>query len=141
MLCSCKEVTIFVDNHIMDNEIWDKNSNIAFEIEVKHPGEYTVDFLLQYTSKFPFTNLWTTLNVCDSIYCSILKDTVNFKLDNSFPQAFGNEQTFKNHKLHSSKVYKLNKGKTHFIFEHQMQDTLLKGIRNIGIIIKKYGEE
>ena len=136
-LLSCEEKAVYESFASLDNEEWLIGHPVTFEAELPEKGEYDITLYVRHTTDYELANLWCFLQVTDSTG-HVRRDSVNILLAEPDGRWIGDGHTLKNvgHPL-TSLPMPAEAGKYTFSVEQGMRTRALKGVRDVGVVIRK----
>lgn len=136
---SCNHTTAFEEYKILKDEEWCINTPARFEIGITEAGTYNLCTGIRHTTDYEMANLWCFITISDSSSV-ILRDTLNFILAEPDGRWLGKGFTLKNMEKPLKKNIHFQPGNYTCEIEQGMRIKCLKGIKNIGFIVKKAEE-
>ena len=142
VLTSCRNDIVYSQFHsisypngtITSSENWHMDSVVRFDFPIPDTTvDYTMTIYLRHTEHYPYQNIW--LFAGDSLHC----DTINSFLADDRGRWYGNHQ----HGLIETSVFiganrHFSRTDSNYIsIQHAMRDTLLHGVLDIGLEIRK----
>ena len=131
---SCHRDVVFSRFHPIPSEKWSADSvlHFCYTITDNEPS-YRVLFYLRHTERYPYQNMW--LFVGDSLH----RDTIEFYLADDRGQWLGDRH---NGSIEMSVLLEDDKrfaapGTYQLDFQHGMRDSLLRGVTDVGLEIRK----
>lgn len=132
---SCHSHVFEEYRHIPD-EKWCVQDIVRFKFEIPEKGRYRLFSGIRHTTDYEMANLWCFVRVSDSLR-TIFQDTLNIKLAEPDGRWLGDGFNIKTIEKELNKQPYLPKGKYTCEIEQGMRIPCLKGIKNIGLIVKK----
>lgn len=139
LMNSCDPSRVFDENKAIENNAWDMNNKLVFEIEIPDPSiSYNVYLNVRNAGWYPFSNLFVFINTQlpdgkltrDTAEC-VLADKDGRWLGDGLGDIWDNRILFR-------KNFKFSQGgKYVFTLEHGMRVNPLPGIADAGIRIEK----
>ena len=136
---ACNNNTLFMGNNPVNEDGWEKNQPLVFEIPVADTtGLHTMHFLLRHTTDYPFSNLYVFLDIefpdnrimRDTLEC-ILADRTGKWTGKGFGRIKSSEYLFRDN------VWFPDSGTYTIRIRHGMRTNPLPGISDAGIMIRK----
>lgn len=127
-LNACIGRTVYSNIHDTNISGWHKDSVITFTIPAPDQTQpYEIELLVRHTENYPYQNMWIFLD----------KDTIEFYLADDRGLWLGNKKNgLVEMPVLIESNYTFQKDTLTMHVKHGMRDELLKGISNIGIIVK-----
>ena len=135
----CSHQPVYERYYDVSHQTWDMNDTARFEVEMTDTlGHYDVLLHIRHTNDYPYQNLWlftrsmapdSSLAV-DTLSCYLADNTGQWLSDQTF-------STFDMPLLYMENIRFPKKGMYQFEIRQGMRDSLLQGIRNIGLSIVK----
>ena len=134
LLMACHKDVVYSEFREIENVKWHQDSVMRYEFEITDTlSEYTLLLYVRHTETYPYQNMW--LFVGDAAK----EDTIEFFLADDRGRWLGNG---KNGLIEMPVLYE-----QHFRFAHNglyqltvrqgMRDSLLRGISDVGLVVKK----
>jgi len=135
---SCNKDIVFCDFQSVPDKNWNKQSEFLFQFDLNDASvPYNISLQLRNNAFYPFQNLWIfseTYNSSEIIIC----DTIEYRLVDEFGKWTGNGISLFQNQFPLQTNYHFPDSGTYTIrICHGMPDERLKGIENIGLLIKK----
>lgn len=136
---ACSDSRIVYENfRSLSPEIWNRDSCITFNAEIAEPGNYTLGIYIRHSTDYKLSNLSCILQVYhpDS---NKLSDTVDITLIKPSGEWYGQGGTgFKTLFVPLPKEYTFDStGMYEIVLRHRMREKELKGIKNMGVTIRR----
>ena len=135
--CSCAGNIVFSNYSQIDNSLWEKGEEYAFNVDIEDTQQvYEMSILVRNNEDFAYQNLW--LSVTHEHNGKIRQDTLNlFLLDEEGKwRGRGLRNTYDNNLIWRS-YYRFDEAGSHiFRIQHLMRTDILQGIERIGIEIE-----
>lgn len=139
-LClGCHSGVLFEEYKNIPDEEWCISHTVRFNIEIPEDGTYDLSTGIRHTTDYEMANLWCFIQVSDSARV-LFRDTLNIKLAEPDGRWLGNGFTLKSIEKELNKNPHLTQGKYTCEIEQGMRIECLKGIKNVGFIVKKREE-
>ena len=136
-LLSCNKDIVYNDFRPVPDKKWDKSYGFVFEFDLKDASiPYDITLQLRNSVYYPYQNLWILFDQFhqDEILC---KDTIEYRLVNDFGRWTGNGITLYQNQFPLRSNYHFPDTGTYTItIRHGMIDARLKGIENVGLLIR-----
>ena len=128
----------YPDGTITSSENWHMDSIVRFDFPIPDTTlDYTMTIYLRHTEHYPYQNIW--LFAGNSLH----RDTINSFLADDRGRWYGNHQqglietsVFIGENRHFSRT-----DSNYVEIQHGMRDTLLHGVMDIGLEIRRNGKE
>lgn len=133
---SCHSNILFQEYKTIPDEEWCINHPLRFQIEIPEDGTYDLCTGIRHTTDYEMANLWCFIQVRDSSRV-IFRDTLNIKLAEPDGRWLGNGFSLKSIEKQLNKKPHLSPGTYTCEIEQGMRMQCLKGIKNVGLSIKK----
>lgn len=142
VFCSCNTKQVFNDTIDFENETWDKDSVVSFNVEIADTNAlYDVVFTVTNSDDYPFANLYVFTDISSDTLL-YLRDTIEFILSSQDGEwlgtgLFGYTNEFNLHsKIHFPKV-----GTYTFSYEQAMRcanaECSINGIQSVSFSLNK----
>ncbi len=136
-LClSCHSDILFEEYRNIPDEEWCISNTVRFRIEIPEDGTYEFFSGIRHTTDYEMANLWCFIRVRDSARV-LFRDTLNMKLAEPDGRWLGDGFTIKSIEQQLNKKPCLTRGAYTCEIEQGMRMQCLKGIKNVGLIVKK----
>lgn len=136
VLYSCGDSFFYQDYKTLPEETWKPQERIAFEVNIPEKDTYSFVVCIRHTTDFESANLWCFLNLRDSLR-TLFTDTLNLKIAEKDGRWLGNGVLLKTLEYPLKKEILLPPGDYNIQLEPGMGKKELKGIRNVGLKIRK----
>ena len=136
-LTSCNRQMIYSHYENIDDEGWNRNDTICFEIPNNRDGSYTEILGLRTRGDYPFSNL--TLIICQhsNTQESINADTVNIETMSETGIPKGSGTNYRQIDIPLPTTVNLKAGDTLRVsIRHYMEREILPGITDVGVSLK-----
>lgn len=133
---SCNHNLLFEEYKNIPGEEWCISHIVRFNIDIPEAGTYDLYTGVRHTTDYEMANLWCFIKISDSTRV-LFRDTLNIKLAEPDGRWLGDGFTIKTIEKELNKATYLPKGKYTCDIEQGMRIQCLKGIKNIGFIVKK----
>lgn len=136
---SCSTLDIFEKSKSFPTQTWDSKDSVNFKFEITDTSNYyNFYFVLRHHEKYPYKNIWLSLNVVSP------KDTSNFKreftlADNSKWLGATTDDITDHRMIFNPQPIKLKKGTYSFTIKQIMRENPLPYIFSAGIRVQKVG--
>lgn len=131
----CTSSVIFEDYQNIPREKWEINSDIQFEVEIPQNGDYDFILCIRHTTDYEMANLWCFFAVADSSR-TLCQEPVNIRVAESDGKWTGKGNLLKTVEYPLPQPYSLHTGKYFISVKQGMRTPVLKGIKNIGLIVR-----
>lgn len=137
-LIGCSDPTLlYQDYQVVSDEEWCMNHPVSFSFTLPETENCELTLSIRHTTDYEMANLWCFLNVCDSTG-SIFRDTIDLKLAEADGKWLGEGNTIKTIERPLKHPLLLPQGNYTVNIEQGMRIKCLKGIKNVGVKIRKY---
>ncbi|MDP4186197.1 MAG: gliding motility lipoprotein GldH [Bacteroidota bacterium] len=139
LLVSCDPNRTYEKYQKVDKNGWHQDSTIYFAVDISDTVNlYNLYVNIRNKGNYPNSNLWLFLTVTPPKGKSIT-DTVEFNLADIHGKWMGKGlgDLYDSQHLYKGKVFFPTAGTYRFKIQHGMRETLLPGIRDVGIRIEK----
>jgi len=135
---SCGRDTVFNQYQPVQHKIWDKQSEYFFTFRISDNNiPYNIFIQVRNNSLYPYQNLWLFCEEKRPDGVSV-RDTTEFMLADDFGKWTGNGITlFQNSFLYKQACLFPDTGQYTIAIRQGMREDELKGIEDIGLVIKK----
>ena len=137
-LVACNDNTVYNKYVAIENRTWDKNSEYFFNFTIAdNTIPYDISVKLRNNNMYPFKNLWL---FCDMKLPngSLTNDTLYMTLADDFGKWTGNGiSIYQNEFTLRQNFHFPDTGQYTIVFRQGMRENRLKGIEDIGLIIKR----
>lgn len=136
-LCSCGAKTMYADFQPVPMTGWQEDSVLTYAIDVDDTvNAYDVVLCVRHTESYPYQNMWL---FCSFGKDSIAHDTIEFFLADDRGRWLGNGR---NKWVEMPVLYEQNyhfpdTGQYVFTIQHGMRDESLRGVSDVGVIIRQ----
>ncbi len=138
---SCNQNDVYFKYQQVPKSGWHKDSLLSFDFKTSNENDlYNVYLHLRHDEKYPYQNIWLLLTVKNRENF-LQNDTLEIKLSDPFGNRIGVGKSIKEiTTLHEQNIAFSDSGFYHLDVKHGMSDSLLQGIKEIGIRIEKVVE-
>ena len=138
LLAACSSDIVYGRFVSIPSEEWHMDSVVRFDYSiVDTTTDYSIVVYVRHTERYPYQNIW--LFAGDSSHC----DTIGCYLADDRGRWLGDKQhgLLEMPVFIEEKVHFQDTGKYVMTIQHGMRDTVLRGVMDIGLEIKRYGQE
>ncbi len=135
-LCISCHAYLFEEYQNIPDEEWCIRNPIRFKIDIPEDGTYELLSGIRHTTDYEMANLWCFIKISDSTRV-LFRDTLNIKLAKPDGRWLGDGFTIKSIEKELNKKTYLTQGEYTCEIEQGMRMQCLKGIKNVGLIVKK----
>ena len=135
-LCISCHAYLFEEYQNIPDEEWCIRNPIRFKIDIPEDGTYELLSGIRHTTDYEMANLWCFIKISDSTRV-LFRDTLNIKLAKPDGRWLGDGFTIKSIEKELNKKPYLTQGEYTCEIEQGMRMQCLKGIKNVGLIVKK----
>ncbi len=138
---SCNQNDVYFKYQQVPKSGWHKDSLLAFDFKTSNENDlYNVYLHLRHDEKYLYQNMWLLLSLKNRENF-LQNDTLEIKLSDPFGNRIGVGKSIKEiTTLHEQNIAFSDSGFYHLDVKHGMSDSLLQGIKEIGIRIEKVVE-
>jgi gliding motility-associated lipoprotein GldH len=139
VFASCMPKKEFEAYKTLDTDGWDKDSLVVFPVELNDTtGSHNLYLNVRNSSNYGFSNLWLFISI-KAPDGRVVTDTLQFWLADTSGKWLGSGigDLFDNQFLYKENIFFPIPGTYEFSVQQGMRANKLKGIRDIGISIKK----
>lgn len=138
---SCSRNEVYFKYQQVPKSGWHKDSLLSFDFKTDNKNDlYDVYLHLRHDEKYLYQNMWLLLTVKNRENV-LQNDTLEIKLSDQFGKRIGVGKSIKEiTTLHEQNIAFSDSGFYHLDVKHGMSDSLLQGIKEIGIRIEKVVE-
>ncbi len=142
-ILGCSDKTIFDSSYEVDELAWDFNKTLSYNIPIEDSLQpYDLMLNLKYRKTYPYRNIYffvdveapSKTNYRDTIEC-ILETPLGYSLGKVADDEVELELMYR-YNIHFPEI-----GLYNIRIQHAMRDTLLKGIKSVGVKLRKHIEE
>jgi len=135
---SCRNDVVFSSLQKVSGKAWKKDAVFLFHFEIKEPSiPYNISMQLRNNYAYPYQNIWLIFEQQRFSDLSI-KDTIEFRLVDDYGKWTGKGISLFQNQFPIREGYHFPDTGTYTIsVRHVMQDTLLQGIADIGLLIER----
>mgnify|MGYP001243234913 CR=1 FL=1 len=139
MTMSCHQNEVFFQYKNVSQQEWSKDSVMKFDVHISNkeiPHNFYIH--LRHNGNYPYQNIWLFLQQTNPDK-SVKKDSVEVYLADQYGKWLGTGTG----NLKEMQIFYQNKflfpdtGTYHFEITHGMRDSLLQGIKDVGVRIEK----
>lgn len=135
--CSCRQPEIFEDYRNIPDEEWQINDTVQFNADLPLNEEYDFQVGIRHTTDYEMANLWCFVIVRDSSGI-LVRDSLNIKIAEPDGRWIGKGNSIKTLEYPISRLnHALPAGSYSFAIVQGMRTRSLKGIKNVGLVIRK----
>ncbi len=129
LLCACDHATIYTHYQAVPINGWHQDSVLTFDFMVPDTtADYQVLINIRHTETYPYQNMWLFTN----------QDTIEFYLADDRGAWLGNGGNgYIEMPVLYEEAYHYSDTLQHISIRHGMRDSLLRGISDVGITVKK----
>lgn len=141
-LCACQPPEIYSAYHAIDSKGWAIDSAQDFTFDINDTAAtYQMLIYVRHNECYPYQNMWLIVDDTARHQCPL--DTIDFYLANNRGQWLGNNHTgfIEMPVLYISERRFATPGTYHIALQHAMRDSLLTGVLDMGLTIKKNGKK
>lgn len=131
----CFSSAIYEEYQNIPQEKWKINSDIQFEVEIPQNGKYDFILCIRHSTDYEMANLWCFLSIADSTR-TIYRDSANITVADTDGKWRGKGNLLKTLEYPLPVPYSLNTGKYVISVRQGMRIPVLKGIKNVGLIVR-----
>ena len=138
LFSSCKNDIVYSRFVPVSSEKWSIDSVASFEYAITDAApDYRMLVYVRHTERYPYQNMW--LFVGDSLH----RDTIEFYLADDRGQWLGNKHHgfIEMPVLLEENYHFADTGTYYMSIQHGMRDSVLRGITDIGLEIRRNGEK
>lgn len=138
---SCNQNDVYFKYQQVPKSGWHKDSLLSFDFKTSNENDlYNVYLHLRHDEKYLYQNMWLLLSLKNRENF-LQNDTLEIKLSDPFGNRIGVGKSIKEiTTLHEQNIAFSDSGFYHLDVKHGMSDSLLQGIKEIGIRIEKVVE-
>jgi len=135
---SCRNDVVFSSLQPITGHAWEKQAEFLFHVVIKEPSiPQTISLQLRNNHAYPYQNIWIIVEQAPFSDGS-LKDTIEYRLVDDYGKWTGKGLSLFQNQFPVRKDYHFPDTGTYTIqVRHAMQDVLLKGITDIGLLIER----
>lgn len=135
---SCSQNEVFFQYRAVPAKGWDKDSLLVFEYTIQDTvSAYDVFVHVRHYGNYPYQNFWLFMQNTDA-KGNTMKDTIECYLADDFGKWLGTGNAIKELPIYYKRQIHLpDSGTYHMTIGHGMRDSLLVGIKEIGLRIEK----
>ncbi|WP_251621013.1 gliding motility lipoprotein GldH [Odoribacter lunatus] len=133
---SCQPSYIFEKYNSIPDEEWCIHNIVRFHFSIQDSADYNLYAGIRHTMDYEMGNLWCFIKISDSTHV-LVRDTLNIKLAEPDGHWLGSGYTIKTKEEKIKKISSLPQGEYTCEIEQGMRMHCLKGVKDIGLIIKK----
>lgn len=134
LLISCDSRTAYMQYHAVPVTGWHQDSVLCYDVTITDTlATYSAIINVRHTEIYPYQNMWLFVG----------NDTIEFYLADDRGQWLGNSRstTFDMPVLYEEQLTFTHPGTYHYEIRHAMRDSLLRGVSDVGLTIRKNGKE
>ena len=136
-LFSCKEKAVYESFESLEGEEWQGGPPGLFVAEIPEKGDYDISLGIRHTTDYEMANLWCFLRVTD-VVGNGWKDSVDIRLAEPDGRWVGTGHSLKMLEYPLSILpMPVEAGKYTFTVVQGMRTQVLKGIKDVGLIIRR----
>lgn len=137
---ACHSSAVFEKYEELPEENWNRYKVIEFTTRIPDSGFYNVSLNIRHTTDYEMANLWCFISTRSQAEKQ-LKDTVNIKIAEPDGRWLGKGGSIKTveQNINRNPVY-LPQGEVKFRIEQGMRIEDMKGVRDVGIRVRKMND-
>jgi len=138
MIVSCNNETIYINSTNIDGNVWDYRDIVKYEFEIsENTSSKNISFFLRNDLNYSYRNIFLITSIyTDSL--TILSDTSQYTITDQYGRWLGKGRDKKDHYLQFEQAFTFpHNGKYYISIKHGMRENPLKGIRKLGVEIKR----
>lgn len=131
VLISCSNDIVYTEYRTLPLSGWDADSVLIFEVPITDTvNSYDIIVDIRHSTVYPYQNMWLFVNT----------DTIDFYLANQRGEWLGNGsgELREMPVLYKSDIRFDSAGTYNFSIIQAMRDKSLKGVRDVGLIVKRH---
>ncbi len=138
LLISCIDQDILLHEYsAIDNEEWNINDSLHFEVDsVMHSGKYETTLELRTNAKYPYRNISIVMTQSLRNGNNIISKTLNYDIVDAQGNKNGEGITYLTHRIPFCTMDLQNGDTIDITIKHNMQDNILPGITDVGVLIE-----
>lgn len=134
---SCRQPEIFEEYRNIPEEEWQIRDTVKFSADLPQKDEYDFRIGIRHTTDYEMANLWCFVMVCDSSGW-LVRDSLNIKIAEPDGRWIGKGNSIKTLEYPIARLNRtLPAGKYSFAIVQGMRTRSLKGIKNVGLIVRE----
>ncbi|MDR1756919.1 MAG: gliding motility lipoprotein GldH [Culturomica sp.] len=136
-LLSCKEEAVYESFESLEGEEWQVGHPVLFVAEIPEKGDYDISLGIRHTTDYEMANLWCFLRVADTVG-NLWKDSVDIRLAEPDGRWVGDGHSLKTLEYPLTTLpMPVEAGKYTFTVVQGMRTQALKGIKDVGLVIRR----
>ena len=138
MLVSCNHTAIFEQYQNISQEAWDMQDSICFHVDMNDTtSRYNVLLHIRNTEQYPYQNLWLFVDEYQGETC-VYQDTIEALLADDYGRWLGaGISRYELPLLYDEQRRFEPTGEHSFVIRQGMRSEWLKGIQDIGVVIRE----
>ncbi|MFV0390730.1 MAG: gliding motility lipoprotein GldH [Paludibacteraceae bacterium] len=137
-IVACHQNEVYFQYRPVPAKGWDKDSLLVFEYDIQDTvSKYDVFVHVRHYGNYPYQNFWLFMQNTD-VNGNTSKDTIECYLADDYGKWLGTGNVIKEMPIYYKQQISLpDSGTYHMTIGHGMRDSLLVGIKEIGVRVEK----